>query len=137
MLQATPGGTVVVPVNIDTARPVGSTGATEAILALRYNPRVFTVSAADVQLGSLTGGWQLTTVVNAQTGEIGIDLFSSTPIQTTAGGSLVTIAVHVRDMRRSLARRTLTLVNQVDPTGQRRVHDDGGGRSGCLCPANE
>ena len=27
------GGTVVVPVNIDTAHPSGSTGATEAILA--------------------------------------------------------------------------------------------------------
>ena len=50
---------------------------------------MFTVSAADVQLGSLTAGWQLTTLVNAQTGEIGIDLFSSTPIQTTASGSLV------------------------------------------------
>ena len=60
-------------------------------MALQYDPQVFSVSAADVQSGSLTGGWQLTTVVNAQTGEIGIDLFSSTPIQTTAGGSLVDI----------------------------------------------
>ncbi len=90
-LRLTPGGTVVVPINIDTAHPAGSNGATEAILALRYDPQEFSVSAADVQLGSLTSGWQLTAVVNAQTGEIGIDLFGSTPIQTTAGGSLVDI----------------------------------------------
>ena len=37
-LRAPPGGTVVVPVDIDNAHPVGSTGATEAILALKYNP---------------------------------------------------------------------------------------------------
>ena len=67
------------PVDIDTAHPDGSTGATEAILALSYNPQLFDVSAADVHLGSLTAGWQLTAVVNSQTGEIGIDLFSSLP----------------------------------------------------------
>ncbi len=92
-LQVTPGGTIVVPVDIDTARPIGSTGATEAILALQYNPQVFSVSAADVQTGSLTSGWQLTTTVNAQTGEIGIDLWNTSAVQTTAGGSLVTITV--------------------------------------------
>ncbi len=118
MLRVTPGGTAVVPVNIDSARPVGSTGATETILALEYNPRVFTLSATDVQLGSLTDGWQLTTVVNAQTGEIGIDLWSTTPIQTTAGGSLVTITLHVRDTA-PRGQAELTLVNQVDPAGQR------------------
>ncbi len=53
-LVGLPGSTVVVPVNIDTAKPVGSNGATEAILALKYNPQVFTVSPADVQAGSLT-----------------------------------------------------------------------------------
>ncbi len=115
-LTAPPGATVMVPIDIDTARPVGSMGATEAILALRDNPRLFTVSAADVQLGSLTSGWQLTAVVNAQTGEIGIDLFSSTPIQTTAGGSLVTIAV---GGNAGSSLTPFTLVNQVDPTGHR------------------
>ena len=130
-LQATPGGTVVVPVNIDTARPDGSTGATEAILALRYDPQVFSVSAADVQLGSLTGsGWQLTTAVNAQTGEIGIDLFGSSPIQTTAGGSLVTIKVGSEpeaggegavgsNATAALSLAPISLVTQVNPTGSR------------------
>jgi Cohesin domain len=117
-LQALPGGTVVVPVNIDTAKPDASTGATEAILALRYDPQVFTVSSTDVQLGSLTGGWQLTAEINAQTGEIGIDLWSTSPIQTTAAGSLVTIAMHVRDTA-PVGSTDLTLVNQVNPTGQR------------------
>ncbi len=117
-LVGLPGSTVVVPVNIDTAKPVGSNGATEAILALKYNPQVFTVSPADVQAGSLTSGWQVTTVVNAQTGEIGIDIFSSSPIQTTLGGSLVTISLHVRDTAPA-GQAALTLVNQVNPTGQR------------------
>ncbi len=118
-LQATPGGTVVVPVDIDTARPAGSMGATEAILALEYNPQVFSVTPADVQFGSLTAsGWQLTTMVNAQTGEIGIDIFSNSPIQTTLGGSLVSITMHVRDTAPA-GSTGLTLVNQVNPTGQR------------------
>ncbi len=123
-LTALPGGKVVVPVNIDTAHPVGSMGATEAILALRYNPQLYSVSAADVQAGSLTDGWQLTTVVNAQTGEIGIDIFSSTPIETTAGGSLVDIVCSVhgavgRNAESAVSAPPLILVNQVDPTGQR------------------
>ncbi|HYV35174.1 MAG TPA: hypothetical protein VE988_05685, partial [Gemmataceae bacterium] len=80
-LVATPGQTVVVPVSLDNARPEGSTGLMEAVLALRYDPAVFTVSAADVHLGTLPAsgsGWKLQAVVNAQTGEIGIDLFSTT-----------------------------------------------------------
>ena len=123
-LQALPGGTVVVPVNIDTAKPDGSTGATEAVLALQYNPQVFSVSASDVQAGSLTTGtgWQLTTVVNAQTGEIGIDIFSSTPIQTTAAGSLVTITLHEKvgsNAGSAVTLAPISLVSQVDPSGQR------------------
>jgi hypothetical protein len=118
-LEANAGSTVVVPVNIDTARPDGSSGAVQAILALRYDPRVFDVTTADIQLGSLTAdGWQMTTMINAQTGEIGIDLFSSSPIQTTQGGSLVNIAMHVRDNAPS-GPTALTVVNQVNPTGQR------------------
>ena len=117
-VQATPAATVVVPVDIDTAKPAGSTGAVEAILALRFDPQVCSVSAADVQLGSLTSGWQLTALVNAQAGEIGIDLWSTSPIQTTAGGSLVTIAMHVLGTA-PVGSTDLTLVNQVNPTGQR------------------
>ncbi len=130
-LQATPGGNIVVTVFIDTAHPKGSTGATEAILALKYNPQVFTVSSEDVQAGSLTSGWQVTTMVNAQTGEIGIDIFSNSPIQTTAGGSLVTITTHVLDT--ALAGQTaLMLVNQVNPTGQRLFRTEVADTNGAL-----
>ena len=131
---------VVVPVNIDTAHPLGSTGATEAILALRYNPQVFSVSAADVQLGSLTAGWQLTTVVNAQTGEIGIDIFGSTPIQTTAGGSLVTMTVGSRQWAvgvngSGVALDTLIIGESGESDRPPAVHDDGGGWPGRFCLA--
>ena len=97
-LVAVAGGTLVVPVDIDTARPDGSGGMLDAVLALSYNPQVFEVSAADVQLGTVpegSSGWQVHAEVNAQTGQIGIELFSNSPIQSTAGGSLVTIAMHV------------------------------------------
>lgn len=108
----------------------------EAVLALRYDPRLFTVSPADVQLGTLPlagSGWQLTTIINAQMGEIGIDLFSLTPIQSQASGSLVTIAMDIvgsefgaggegavgNNGGSVLSQTPLSLVNQVDPTGER------------------
>ena len=125
-LQAAPGATVTVPVNIDTAKPDGSTGMTEAILALQYDPQVFSVSPADVQLGALPqsgSGWHLTSVVNAKTGQIGIDLFSTTPILTTAGGSLVTISLHVRDAAPAGAT-ALSLVSSVSPTGQQQYQTE-------------
>ncbi|HYV39671.1 MAG TPA: cohesin domain-containing protein, partial [Gemmataceae bacterium] len=121
-LTAAPGETVVVPVHLDTARPEGSTGLMEAILALRYDPKVFTVSAQDVHLGTLptsASGWKLQAVVNAQTGEIGIDLFSPTPIVSASGGSLVTLTLHVLDNAPSGASG-INLVRAVNPTGQRQ-----------------
>jgi hypothetical protein len=120
-LRAAPGETVIVPVNIDTARPEDSTGMLEAVLALRFDPQVFTVSAADVHLGSLPtagSGWRLISAVNSQTGEIGIDLFSATPISTRAGGSLVTVTLHVRDTAPP-GTTVLNLVPEVNPNGQR------------------
>jgi hypothetical protein len=92
-------GTLTVGVDIDTARPQGSTGMVDAMLALSFNPAVFDVSASDIQLGTVPAsgsGWQLSTQVNSQTGLVGIEISSATPIQSSAGGSLVTIAMHVR-----------------------------------------
>ncbi len=96
VLTPTAGGTVTVPVDIDTARPAGSSGLTEATLALHYDPQVYSVTAADIKLGTVPSaatGWQLDVAINPETGEIGITLFSTTPIQSTAGGSLVTITL--------------------------------------------
>jgi len=122
--------TVIVPVNIDTARPQGSTGMVEAVLALTYNPNIFDVSAADVQLGTVPeggSGWQLKTEINAQAGLIGVELYSNTPIQSALGGSLVTIAMHVRGepgvLTPGVAPTTaLTLVPYVDPAGGPRMY---------------
>jgi hypothetical protein len=127
----------VVPVQIDSARPEGSTGVTEAILAMQYNPAEFTVSAADVQLGALPmsgSGWQLQTAINSQTGQIGIDLFSTTPIQTTASGTLVTIAFQVR--ANALAGQAgINLVPSVNPTGSRPFFCIRRTRPSAPCPA--
>src|SRR4029077_6111511 len=61
-------------VTLDDPRPVGSTGMTEAILALTYDPSVLSVSVSDITLGSLPSqgsGWQLWSMVNQGTGQIG------------------------------------------------------------------
>jgi hypothetical protein len=123
------GGTLLVPVDIDTARPQGSMGMVDAVLALSYDPKVFEVTAADVQLGTVPGsgsGWQLKSEVNAQTGLIGVELVSSTPMATTAGGSLVTVALQVRPGEATAVSgytqgSPLTIVPYVDPTGGMRV----------------
>ncbi len=120
-VTATAGGTVTVPVNIDTARPAGSSGLMEATLALRYDPQLFSVTAADIKLGTVPSagsGWQLGAAINPETGEIGITLFSTTPIQSTAGGSLVTITLQVNGTP-TLGQPALSLVDAVDPTGLR------------------
>ena len=122
-LQVTAGGTVVVPVNIDDPRPAGSSGMTQAELALTYDPSVFSVTAADVQLGTVPAagsGWTLTSEINPVTGEIAILLESLTPISSAAGGSLVSIDFHVRPGA-SAGATPINLVAAVNPTGNDAV----------------
>jgi hypothetical protein len=131
-LHIGPDGTVIVPVNIDDAHPWGSTGLTEAHLALTYDPRLFTVSAADVHLGSLLtagSGWTVTPTINSLTGEIAIALSSTTPISSSVGGSLVTIDFHQNGIvgrisnpsSTALDSTAIELVSSVNPTGQQLV----------------
>jgi hypothetical protein len=115
------GDTMEVPVNIDTARPEGSSGMTSAILALRFDPAHFSVAPADVKLGALlsaSNGWQVSAAVNDLTGEIGIDLFSTTPVQTTCAGSLVIIGLHCHDTAPPQSA-LLGILEQANPMGQR------------------
>jgi autotransporter-associated beta strand protein len=91
------GGIVNVPVLLDHARPDGSTGMTEAIIGLTYDPKALSVSSSDITLGSLPAsgsGWRLVSVVDAATGQIAIDLYSTTAITQAQAGSLVNIAFH-------------------------------------------
>ncbi len=121
VLTANSGGTVTVPVNIDTARPAGSSGLMEATLALCYNPQLFSVTTADIKLGTVPNGgsgWQLGVAINPETGEIGISLCSTTAIQSAAGGSLVTITLHVKAAL-AVGQAGISLVDEVNPTGLR------------------
>jgi hypothetical protein len=71
---------------------------TEAILALKYDPSVLSLSSSDITLGSIPGlgtGWQLTSVIDQTTGVVAITLYSTTPINANNAGSLVNIAFHV------------------------------------------
>jgi hypothetical protein len=122
-------GIVNVPVLLDDPRPQGSTGMTEAIIGLIYDPRVLTVSATDITLGSIPGsgsGWRLESVVDPVTGQIAIDLYSTTPINDARAGSLVNIAFHLVPGAHVLAT-SLQLVSSVTPQGHRfstEVSDD-------------
>ncbi len=87
-------GSPVVSVMIDHPDPEGSTGLTSVTLALTYDPALLSVSPADITLGSIPSGgtgWQLTAVVDQATGQIGIQLYSLTPITVNQAGSLVNI----------------------------------------------
>jgi hypothetical protein len=100
-LTVTAGGTLTVPVLIDDPRPAGSTGMTQAILALRYDPSVFTVSASDVSLGSVplsSTGWKLEASVDQASGQIGVTIYAAggVAIASSAGGSLVTVKLHAK-----------------------------------------
>jgi hypothetical protein len=119
------GGNAIVSVMLDHPHPQGSAGMEEAVLALTYDPKVLTV--AGITLGSIPGaGWHLVSVVDQGTGQIGIDLYSTTPISATQAGSLVNIAYNVAPGASATA---LQLANSVTPNGRyfsTEVADDEG-----------
>jgi uncharacterized repeat protein (TIGR03803 family) len=113
--------TLTVAVNIDDAHPAGSTGLSEGHLALTYDPRAFTVSAADIHVGSVLAagtGWSVVPTIDAATGQIAIALSSGTPITSTLGGSLVTIDFHQRPGEPETFGTFIRLVGSADPNGQ-------------------
>src|SRR5206468_604719 len=81
---------------------------------------VFNVSVADIHLGTVPAaeeGWVLQARVDAATGQIGIVLYSATPISTSVGGSLVTIDFHVRPGA-PVGPTPINLAASVNPNGQ-------------------
>ncbi len=114
-----------VSVLLDHPHPEGSPGLTQASLSLTYDPTALTIAAADITLGTIPAGgsgWRLTSTIDAQSGQIGILLFSDTPIAAPAGGSLVNLLFHL--MPRALAQSatpiatTVRLVDSTAPDGQ-------------------
>jgi hypothetical protein len=131
-LTITPGGpdpilslgapllSFTVPVLLDHPRPEGSTGMTEAIIGLVYDPKALSVSSADITLGSIPAsgsGWQLASVIDALTGQIAIDLYSTTAITQGQAGSLVNIDFHLMPGA-SVTATAVQLVNAASPNGQ-------------------
>jgi hypothetical protein len=134
-------GVATVPVLLDDPHPAGSTGMTEASLALTFDPRVFGVSATDVRLGTIPtsgSGWKLSTSVDTNTGQIGIELYSATPIASSASGSLLEIAFHVLPGAPvGTAAVQLVGLGQVDgQTIQTEVDDDQGAYTLSPTPTN-
>ncbi len=114
-------GSPVVSVTIDHPDPEGSTGLTSVTLALTYDPALLSVSAADITLGSIPSGgtgWQLTAVVDQATGQIGIQLYSLTPITVNQAGSLVNIAFQLNGEPTGVSSQIIQLVDAVTPNGQ-------------------
>jgi hypothetical protein len=119
-------GTLPVTVVIDNPHPQGSTGMTEAVLALTYDPSVLSISAADIALGSISAegtGWQLSSVIDQTRGQIAITLYSQTPITTSQACSLITITFHVQSGERrggghALPLSSVRLVSPLTLDGQ-------------------
>ena len=98
-LTTNPSQDIVVSVQLDQPHPAGSTGLTSAILALKYDPSVLSVTPADITLGtipSMGAGWQIYSIIDPNSGQIAIFIYSSTPITDNLAGSLVNIAFHVK-----------------------------------------
>ncbi len=113
-------GSPVVSVTIDHPDPEGSTGLTSVTLALTYDPTLLSVSSSDITLGTIPNqgtSWQLSSVVDQATGQIGIQIYSLTPITATLAGSLVNIAFHVLPGT-TVSTTAVQLVNAVNPNGQ-------------------
>jgi N-acetylneuraminic acid mutarotase len=120
LVSLSPGLVVSVPVLLDDPHPDGSTGMEEAVLALTYDPKVLTVTSSDITLGSIPGleaGWHLVSAVDQATGQIGIDLYSTTAISATQAGSLVNIAFHIQPGA-PVPATAVQLVNSVAPNGR-------------------
>ena len=131
-LQVGADGSLTVPVNINNARPAGSTGMTQAVLALTYDPAVLSVSSSDVQLGSVPAGgsgWKLQSVVDQAAGQIGVTIWSPAVKDSSVAGSLVTIKFHQSGLA-AAGTTTIDLVGSVDPDGlgviRTQVNDDQG-----------
>jgi hypothetical protein len=120
LVSLSPGVVVSVPVLLDDPHPEGSTGMEEAVLALTYDPKVLTVSSSDITLGAIPSlgiGWHLVSVVDQATGQIGIDLYSTTAITSSQAGSLVNIIFHIMPGP-SAPATVVQLVSAVAPQGQ-------------------
>ncbi len=114
-------GSPVVSVMIDHPDPEGSTGLTSVTLALTYDPKILSVTPADITLGSIPSagsGWQMTVVVDQTTGQIGIQVYSLTPITVNQAGSLVNIAFQLIGEPTGVSPRIIQLVDAVIPYGQ-------------------
>ncbi len=88
------------------------------MLALTYDPASLNLTAADIRLGSIPSnatGWQLLAVVDSITGQIGIELYSLTPIVDSRAGSLVSITFHLAVPS---PRTSIQLVSAATPNGQ-------------------
>jgi hypothetical protein len=111
-----------ISVVLDDPHPLGSTGMTEAVLALTFDPSVLKLSADDITLGSIPGlnnSWRLATAIDLGTGRAAITLYSTTPLTSAEAGSLVDIDFHV--VPGASAPTGVRLVNSVIVDGTQFV----------------
>jgi N-acetylneuraminic acid mutarotase len=119
------GEIVVAGVRLVDPPPIGSTGSTgitEAILALTYDPSVLRISAAEITLGLLPNAgqdWQISALVDAAAGQIAVTLYGTTPIPADQAGNLVNFHFHA--LPGAAASSSVRLVSSVTLGGQRYV----------------
>ena len=138
-LQVGTDGTLAVPVDIDDPLPAANDGMMEATVALTYDPAVLSVSPSDVHLGSVPAsgsGWTLQSNIDQATGQIAVTILSTTPIASSAAGSLVVIDFHQTGLT-AAGTTTVNLVDSVDPNGSAPIYTQVDGQQGpfVLSPA--
>jgi hypothetical protein len=82
---ARPGGAVHIPVQVDATG-----GLLAADLSFLFDPRIVSLSDAQIVARSLPEGWVLVKKISADTGEVSVVLFGATPM-AGAGLDLMTI----------------------------------------------
>ena len=89
-VTASPGDTVTVPVEIDTAAGVQSVD-----LVITYDPSRIDLANADVTLGSVPSGWVLMQNVVQADGRIRLTIYHTDPL-AGGTGALINIAFHIK-----------------------------------------
>ncbi len=108
-----------VSINLDEPHPAGSTGMTQAILTLTYDPKALRITPADITLGSIPSqgsGWQLTSLIDQASGQIVVFLYSTTPIAVNQAGSLINIAYQIVPGA-TASNTSMNLVTSASPFG--------------------
>ncbi len=100
-LAASPGESLVIPVDIDSIVNLTGNGLMSADLVIYFDPSVLEIT--EVALGSLIAsrGWSISSQINPLAGRIDLSLAGTSPIEGVFRGQLVQLHANVKSDARS------------------------------------